>query len=215
MKRLLLLIVLGIFAAAAGILLNTIIMGNEPSSSAPIKNPLKRGTALLGQEKPLVPFELVNGDNQTFNQDDFKGHWTLLFFGYTHCPDICPVTLQVINETLQKLETEVSAGEIRGMFVSVDPDRDTPEKLKTYVEYFHPAIVGATGTDEQLKTLTRSLGIIYAKVENTEHPKRYLVDHSSAVLLINPKAEFAAVMMPPHESDIVADDFRTLKNLYK
>lgn len=213
MKRLLLIAVLGIFAAAAGVLLNTFIMGNSKTVNIAEKNPLQRGTALTGQEKPLVPFELINGDGKTITQNDFKGRWSFLFFGYTHCPDVCPISLQVLNETLQQLQPEVDAGAVRGVFVSVDPERDTPEKLKTYVNYFHPAIVGATGTDEQLKTLTRSLGIIYAKVENEEHPERYLVDHSAAILVINPKAEFAAVMTPPHDSSIMAADFRTLKSL--
>lgn len=212
MKRVLQLTVLGIFAMAIGILLNTMVMNDTPSESS-IQNSLQRGTAFKGQEKPLVPFELVNGNGDALTQEDFKGHWSFLFFGYTQCPDICPVTLQVINETLQLLPEEVEAGEVEGVFVSVDPDRDTPEKLKTYVGYFHSAITGATGDKDQLKALTQSLGIIYAKVENPEHPDRYLVDHSAAILVINPKGEFAAVMSPPHDPAIMAADFRTLKQL--
>ncbi len=210
MKNKLLLVVLALGGLVLGILLNTVL---TQSRSLPVPNTdlLQRGTALIGQEKPLIPFKLTDENGNTLDKQALKGHWTFMFFGYTQCPDICPVTLQVMGETLRLLQPEVDAGEVEGLFVSVDPARDDPEKLKTYTEYFHPHIMGATGDDAMLRQLTQSLGIIYAKVENKEHPERYLVDHSAAILLINPRAELAAVLSPPHEAKIMAEDFRTLK----
>lgn len=210
MKNKLLLIFLALFGLTLGVLLNTFLLQSKPMP-VPNTDLLQQGTALIGQEKPLIPFALTDENGQPFTNENLKGHWTFMFFGYTQCPDICPVTLQVMGETLKLLQPEVDAGEVEGLFVSVDPERDTPEKLKTYTEYFHPRIVGATGEHSVLRPLTQSLGIIYARVENKEHPERYLVDHSAAILLVNPKGELAAVLSPPHKANIMAEDFRTLK----
>lgn len=213
MRRIALFTVIGIFALALGVLLNTMIMGTgEETSALPDTEIMQRGTSFIGQEKPLIEFELTGGDSETINRESMKGHWTFLFFGYTQCPDICPLTLQIMKHTLDELKPEVDAGEVRGMFVSVDPKRDTPAKLKQYVGYFHPSIIGATGEKEQIDALSRSLGIIYNVVENKQNPDNYLVDHSAAILLINPEAEFAAVLSPPHEAAIMAADFRALKS---
>lgn len=212
MKKTALFLVIGIFALALGVLFNTMIMGpGDKVAAMPDTEILQRGTSFRGQEKALIDFHLVGEKGDSVTPDTLKGHWTFMFFGYTHCPDICPLTLQVMKHTLDALKEEVDAGEVRGMFVSVDPDRDSPEKLDQYTGYFHPAIDGATGEKTQIDALTRSLGIIYNKVENAKNPENYLVDHSAAILLINPEAEFAAVLSPPHEASIMATDFRALK----
>lgn len=213
MKRTAIFLVIGIFALTLGVLLNTMIMpSNGPANGLPETEIMQGGTSFIGQEKPLLDFKLVAGDGQALTKEGMQGHWTFLFFGYTQCPDICPLTLQIMKHTLTELKPEVDAGEVKGLFVSVDPKRDTPEKLKEYVGYFHPAITGATGEKSQLDSLTRSLGIIYQMVDNKENPDNYLVDHSASILLINPKGEFAAVLSPPHEASIMAADFRALKS---
>ena len=170
---------------------------------------LAGGTALIGQEKPLPAFQLTDKNNQPFTLDNFKGYWSYLFFGYTHCPDVCPAALQIMNQTLQQLAPD----EAQAVFISVDPERDSVDKLKQYVEFFNPDMTGATGEPEAINALAKNIGIIYQRTENPADKDNYLVDHSASILLINPRAELVAVLSPPHDAKTMAADLRTVKQL--
>lgn len=199
---------MGFIALWLGYTLNSYFSQQSNQQPPPLID-LAGGTALIGQEKPLPAFSLVDKNNQPFTLENFKGYWSYLFFGYTHCPDICPVTLQVMNQTLKQL----SPDEAQAVFISVDPERDTVEKLKNYVEFFNPDMIGATGDPEDLSTLSREIGIVYRKTDNPADKENYLVDHSASILLINPRAELVAVLSPPHNANIMAADLRTVKQL--
>lgn len=208
MKRWIVYVTAGVLALVLGFLANQLTNTAVTSSN---QTKLEGGTALSGQEKPLIPFELVDKNNQPLTNEQLKGQWSYLFFGYTRCPDVCPTALQMMTETLHILDDSGANEGFQAVFVSVDPERDTPQILKSYVDYFDPRIVGATGEKLELDKLTKQLGIIYLQAENPENPEQYLVDHSAQILVINPRGEFAAVLSPPHKPEIMAEDLQRLR----
>ena len=148
---------------------------------------------LLASPQQLTAFNLRDINNKDFNLADLKDHWTFLFFGYTNCPDVCPTTLSELADLHQLLEkTPEGVGNTQVVFVSIDPERDTLSQLKSFVNYFNPRFIGATGSFEKLNALTDQLGANYRLVE-TEVPKylveqpEYEVEHSAALFLIDPK----------------------------
>jgi protein SCO1/2 len=148
--------------------------------------------------KQLTDFKLTQHQGKAFTLAHLKGKWSFIFFGYTHCPDICPVTLTLLREVKQKLAPYPKyLADTQYIFVSVDGQRDTPEKLAEYVNYFDPQFIGASGTEEQVNALTRQLGIVYIRQPEAT-AGQYFIDHSATIVLINPQGEIAAQFMAPH-----------------
>ena len=168
---------------------------------------LQASTALFGEERALPEFALTDHTGRAYTRRDLTETWTLLFFGYTHCPDICPITLATMSASVDAIAALGGAAP-RIVFVSVDPERDAPSHLRGYVTTFRDDFLGVTGPHEELRKLTRALGVIYAK--DGDGPA-YLVEHSAAVLLVNPKAELQAVFGPPHAPDTIARDFVAIR----
>ena len=158
------------------------------------------------QSRPLPEFELIDHDNRPFTRQRFAGKWNLVFFGYTHCPDICPSSLQILSQTVQAINDPDVADAVRVFFVSVDPERDTPEQIAGYVTYFNPGFVGVTGSIENLTPLTRTLGIAHERRKSSADSTDYDVDHSGAIVLIGPAAEFAGLFSAPHDALAMARD---------
>lgn len=151
---------------------------------------------VLPAPMPLPEFSLVDQAGDAVAGDRFQGRWSLVFFGFTHCPDICPTTLQILATVKSEL---AAAGEDplpQIVLISVDPERDTPELIGTYVDYFGDDNLGITGSLEELRKLTSGLGIYFEKQPGNGDD--YAVDHSAAVLLINPDAEFHTLFSGPH-----------------
>ena len=170
--------------------------------------PLRASTALFGQERVLPEFALTDHTGGDFTRRELTEDWTLLFFGYTHCPDVCPITLATMSASIDAVAA--LGGEApRVVFVSVDPERDAPRSLRDYVTVFRPEFLGVTGPHEELAKLTRALGVVYAR--DGDDPG-YLVEHSAALLLVNPKGELQAVFGPPHEPDAIARDFVAIRS---
>jgi protein SCO1/2 len=166
--------------------------------------PAPKTATILPSPPDLPEFSLLDQAGRPFRREDFTGQWSLAFFGFTHCPDICPLTLQVLSGAQQKL---VAAGQTpvpRIVFISVDPDRDTPEVIGQYVGHFGADIVGISGSIDELRKLTSALGIFFQK--SPQAGEDYSVDHSAAVLLIDPEARFRAVFSAPHAIDKFAHD---------
>ena len=146
--------------------------------------------------RPLPEFLLVDHSGQSFTRDNLTGSWHLLFFGFTHCPDICPATLQQL--AIARNQVIEDGGQFPGIvLVSVDPERDSPEVLQRYISNFGDDITGVTGDLEELTKLTRPLGIYFAK--SGDSARDYSVDHSSVVLLIDESAEWRALFSAPHD----------------
>jgi protein SCO1/2 len=147
------------------------------------------------QARAVPDFQLVDHNNQSFTPESLIGHWSLVFVGYTYCPDICPTTLaelKSIYPELQKIPTDFP---IQVVLLSVDPKRDTPERLNEYINFFHPDFIAVSGEHAQLFPLVRAMGMMYSMSESTDKPN-YLVDHSSSVVVVNPKAQVVGRFKP-------------------
>jgi len=162
---------------------------------------------LYPQPKVIEPFQLVDKNGDDFEVDDWRGGWDLVFFGFTHCPDICPSTLGMMRSIRDELiDDSNDSSELRINFVSVDPERDTPERLRQYVEHFDPAFQGITGDTEQLAKMARQLNIAYVVEEHPAEAKSYNVDHFAGILLINPDAKVHGIFTTPHDATSIAAD---------
>lgn len=218
-KAILIASVLGVAALLTGIYfgtLNSRDQGNQDKTRAA----LIAATLYPVDFRPLADFELSDQRGQIFTTGQLAGSWSLVFFGYTYCPDVCPLTLttfkQIKAELIKRLPA-ASAANVNFILVSVDPERDTPDRLKEYVGFFDPKFIGLTDISErqtQLTSLTRSLGAFYAK-QDTETGKTYLVDHSAGIFLINPQARIHALFSAPHRAVDIAQDILTIIANYR
>lgn len=194
-------LIIAAVAITAGILAAQALL----KSKAPVDDPI---TSRFPAARQLQPFSLVDHQGNVFDNAALHGYWSFLFFGYTHCPDVCPTTLSVLNSVAGKLSD--SAAPVRFVLVSVDPQRDTPERLARFVTYFNSDFIGVTGSEEGIEQLTRPLGIMHMQVADEATPDSYLVDHTAAVLLIDPNGNYHAVFTPPLSADAIAGDFRKI-----
>ena len=144
---------------------------------------ISTGTALVGG-----PFSLTDQTGRKVTDKDFRGHYTLVFFGYTYCPDVCPTELQVMSAALDSLGAK--ADNIQPIFISIDPQRDTPEILKQYVANFHPHLLGLTGTPEEIASVAKAYRVYFSKVESNSGPNTYLMDHSTIIYLMDKEGKF-------------------------
>lgn len=179
------LIPISILAFIVGITLSLMYMGNSNTSNSS-----------MGSQLNLPPggdFTLHEG-NKDITLSDYDGKAVLLFFGYTSCPDVCPTSLALISSALKKLNAD-ELEKVQVVFISVDPDRDTPKKLKDYTQYFHPSIIGATGNKEEIDKVAKQYGAAYRKVDS-DSAMGYLVDHSASVFVVNTEGKF--IDMLPH-----------------
>ena len=167
---------------------------------------IESGT-LLTPARTLPAFALTDEQGAPFTNASLKGHWTILFAGFTTCPDICPATLTLMKSVIDGMGTE--GDKVRMLLLSVDPERDTPERLKGYVQYFDPRFKGATGPNEQLDRLARAMSFVYTKVPGAT-PESYTMDHSAALMLINPDGELAGFFTAPHRREALVSDLRTI-----
>ena len=173
----------------------------------PAALPKLAAAVLYPAPRALPEFSLQRSDGAALTLADWKGKWTVAFFGFTHCPDICPTTLATFKQVWNKLDP-ATARAMRFDFISVDPARDTPEQLARYVGYFSPDFVAATGSDEELTRLTRALGLVYARGEPADGT--YSVDHSASVVIIDPQGHQIGLFRPPFDAAPIAADLTAL-----
>jgi cytochrome oxidase Cu insertion factor (SCO1/SenC/PrrC family) len=148
------------------------------------------GVALTASGTPQVggPFELVDHTGKTVTEADFAGGYMLVYFGFTYCPDICPTALQGMARALDSLGPQ--GDKVRPVFITVDPERDTPENMAAYVNHFHERMVGLTGTPEQVREAAKAYKVFYKKVQGSGDAD-YVMDHTSVVYLMGPDGKFA------------------------
>lgn len=152
------------------------------------------GTAAIGG-----PFTLTDASGKTVTDADFRGRYMLIFFGFTNCPDICPAGLQLISAAMAKLGDK--ADRIVPVFVSVDPARDTPEKLASYVKNFDDRVVGLTGTPEQIAHIANVYRVFYEKTPNESAPGDYGINHTSIIYLMGPDGKYVRHFTPMTDLD--------------
>jgi protein SCO1/2 len=194
------LILIAAVAAAVGLWLGSRAFApSAPRLAAAVMYPVPR---------ELPDFRLQRADGNALTKSDWNGRWTVAFFGYTNCPDVCPTTLATFKQVFAKLKADGIADKVRFDFISVDPGRDTPELLTKYVGYFDKDFVAATGSDEELTKLTHALGLIYSR-EPTGNGD-YAVDHSASAVLIDPAGREVGLFRPPFDAKAIAADLETL-----
>lgn len=153
------------------------------------------GKALVGG-----PFALVYDAGKRVTDKDFRGRYMLVFFGYTHCPDICPAGLQLISAALENLKGK--ADRIAPIFISVDPERDTPEKLGAYVKNFNSRLIGLTGTPQEIAAVAKAYKVYYKKVPSADgNPDDYAMDHTGIIYVMDPQGDFVAHFTPATSVD--------------
>jgi protein SCO1/2 len=192
--------ILVIEAFAAGLIL--------PRMLAPTRAelPQTERATVLPTARALPPLDLTAQDGQRWPPDFFSGHWTLVFFGFTQCPDICPTTLAVLAQVRRQLSDLPAAEQPRVLLVSVDPERDTPDLLAAYVRFFDPAFNGATGSLESIAATAAAFGVPYAKV--TTPDGGYTMDHGSGIFVVGPSGGIVAYLSAPHDAGVIARDYR-------
>lgn len=164
--------------------------------------------------KQIQPFNLVDQNNKPFKLDHMKEKWTFMFFGYTFCPDICPTTMTALTGTVSKLKNNPEAAkDVQVVFVSVDPKRDSIEKLASYMGYFNKEFTAITGKRSELDALVSQTGAGYV-IEPESAPGEYLVSHTSAIFLVNPDGELVASFSQPHYPATIAEQFEQIRALY-
>jgi protein SCO1/2 len=170
-----------------------------------------QGNILTPARKIAVP-ALKKNNAQAFTDEDLIGQWSFMFFGYTNCPDVCPTTMGVLA---QAKKTALSNNHIfpQVIFVSVDPQRDKPEMLTEYLQYFDKDFIGVTGDEKMINALTLQMSVPYMIMAPEEGSEGYVVDHSAAVLLLNPEGKLIAFLNPPHDPKTILKDFQTVVNL--
>jgi protein SCO1/2 len=181
LNRLLIVVAIGLAcgAAAAVLLLAPTTFDRGPAE------PEVTGKALIGG-----PFSLVDQSGTRVTEKDFAGRAMLVFFGYTHCPDLCPSGLQVIAAALDKLGPK--ADRVTPIFITVDPERDTPQVMAEYVKSFHPRLVGLTGSPAEIAAVTKAYRVYAVKVADGGEPTSYSVDHSAFLYLMDATGAYVA-----------------------
>ena len=169
--------------------------------SAP-STPLLRNAVLYPAPRSVPEFHLDQANGQPLDLASWRGHWNVVYFGYTSCPDVCPTTLATFKQAWRDLG--VLKEKVRFDFISVDPQRDAPEQLAKYVTFFSPDFIAATGSDEELTKLTRALGLLYART--TDANGSVQVDHSGSAVIIDTQGRLVGMFRPPFTAaQIVAD----------
>lgn len=156
----------------------------------------------LDEPRRLPDFDLLDHHAGPFTRAALDGRWTLLFAGFTHCPDICPTTLATLAELDSRLQD--AGKDVQVVFLSLDPERDDPARLAPYVEHFNPHFLGATGDLTEIDKLVAALGLAYIVVPYGADS--YTIDHSAALVLIDPRVRVTAYFKPPLRPDALAAD---------
>jgi protein SCO1/2 len=165
------------------------------------------GAVVLNKPRIFSDFELIDHRGGAFNLERMQGVWSIIFFGFTHCPDICPTTLATLNDTYSKLK-EQEKERLQIIMISIDPERDTVENLAEYVPYFNDDFIGVTGNKHLIRRLTAELNIAYNKVPLESGD--YTMDHSTQLVLINPKGHYHGFFKAPHSEIMMRSTWRSI-----
>lgn len=194
-----------IVAIAAGMLLSRSLLHQAGGPA------LARAT-LLEPARPLPPMAFIDDQGQPFGAERMRGHWSILFFGFTHCPDVCPTTLALLAQVEKQLADLPAGQRPQILLVSVDPQRDTPQRLAGYVKSFSPTFAGITGGQQAIHAFALQMGV---PVAISPLPGgNYTVDHSAAIFVVDPNGALRALSSTPHDVPIIAADYRSIVAAY-
>jgi len=201
-------ILLVALAAALGLWAAQRFFAPQPTLSWPETSAVR----LFDPPRELPAFNLRQSDGTQLVPGELRGHWTLVSLGFTHCPDVCPMTLSQLAQAQKQWEALPDALRPRVLFVSVDPERDTPEHTGEYAHAFHRDTIAATADIPALEAFARSLSMVFAKVppEDGEPADQYSVDHSAAIAILDPQGRMSGLVQPPLDPIAIAADMAAL-----
>ena len=166
---------------------------------------------MLPKPRELPAFVLQQSDGAPLTAEELHGHWTLVFLGFTHCPDVCPTTLAQLAGAQKQWAALPEATRPRVLFISADPDRDTPKITGDYAHAFHADSLAATAPVPQLESFARSLSLVFMKVAGPSgRDDDYSIDHSATMIVLDPQARMAGVIVPPFDAKAIAADMLAL-----
>jgi protein SCO1 len=183
-------------------------VGADSSPKLASMKPQMRSVRLISPPRVLPDWQLRLSDGGVATPATLQGRWTLVFLGFTHCPDVCPTTLAELAKSQKQWAALPEAKRPRLLFVTVDPERDTPQVVGDYAHYFNPETLAASPTPGQLAAFARVLGLVYMKVSNPDGS--YDMDHSATMVLLDPQGRQAGLLSPPLDAQKIADDLRLL-----
>ena len=195
------LILIAALAAASGMWLGNRYF-NAPA------HPQLAAALLYPEPRALPDFRLEQANGQPLTLADWRGKWSIVYFGYASCPDVCPTTLAALKAAWGDLGKRGLHDKLRIGFVSVDPERDTHEVLTKYVGFYSSDFLAASGSDEELTKITRALGLVYTRTKKPDGSIE--VDHSGSAVIIDPQGRLAGILRPPFEAKAISDDMATL-----
>jgi len=166
---------------------------------------------VLNNSRPLSDFKLAATNDKYFDNKSLKGHWSMVFFGFTHCPVMCPTAMHELATTYSILEKNKVKSLPQVIMVSVDPERDTLKRMHEYVTGFNKSFIGAIGEDSRVRALSREMGIAYEKIASRDKKsENYDFQHSGAVIVLDPSGNIKAFFNWPHKPKDMADDYMHL-----
>jgi protein SCO1/2 len=195
-------------AAGLGLVASQHWLGRDSAPAGPELETVR----LFPQPRELPPFALQQSDGTQLVPGELHGHWTLVFLGFTHCPDVCPTTLAELAQAQKQWEPLPEARRPRVLFVSVDPERDSPDRIGEYAAFFHRDTLAATADIPSLEAFARSLSLVFMKVPGPEGAPEdsYTIDHSAALAVLDPEGRMAGVVQGPLEPAAIAADLAAL-----
>lgn len=179
----------------------------------PADTPETESITFYPSPRPIAEFNLAQADGTRLIPGELKGHWTLVFLGFTYCPDVCPTTLATLAGAQNAWSTIPETLRPRVLFISVDPERDTPVRLGEYAHAFHKDTLAATGDVPSLEKFATSLGFVFQKVKGPTfdaNPEDYTLEHSAALAVLDPEGRLAGLIRPPFTAQAIARDLHTL-----
>lgn len=174
--------------------------------------PQTQAVRLFEPPRELPAFSLRQSDGTQLVPGELKGHWTLVFLGFTHCPDVCPMTLAQLSQAQKQWESIPAAIRPRVLFVSVDPERDSPDRIGEYAHAFHSDTLAATANVPALENFASSMSMVFVKVAAPEGAPadQYSVDHSASMAVLDPQGRMSGLVQPPFDPAAIAADMAAL-----
>ena len=164
---------------------------------------------ILVRPMEIDNFELIDQNNEAFNKKSLEGGWTVLFFGYTNCPDVCPTTIYKLAEIKNGIKEDLPSANFNTVLVTLDPDRDSAERLDEYIGYFDETMLGVTGTYENIQSFTSSLSVFYQRINKEEG---YDFNHTASIFVFDKDGSLFATMSPANTVGELESDFFTILN---
>ena len=177
----------------------------------PVKHDVKIDGLYLTTPKEMINFELTDNQGKTFTKANLNGHWTMMFFGFTNCGMVCPVTMAELNGMYKILQQKLPDNQLpEVVMVSVDPERDTVERMDEFVNAFNPHFIGARAEMPQIATLETALHLAAVKMQVGEKKEQYTINHSAEIMVFNPQGQLQAFLSYPHKAQRMAEDYQAM-----